>query len=309
MADITKLTDEELKALLQQAPAAVPAQPGPPQPSAPAGPNIQGLSDDDLARAAANAPPSPKPTYSGGILPFSIGPDGKGQFDSNAGILGSLKRAFTLPGDVYAGRIDPKSEEGLARALEMGATLSPASPAMKARSLSGALKTVPGKAPTAKALEEAADAGYDQLRNLGVDYSAKSVDELARGVQANLEKDGILAELAPKTHAIIQKLQNPPEGAVAPLAGLEAARRASRLAAKDFSNPTEQVAASRLIDDLDGFISRNDPRSVVAGPSAAASRIAEEARGNYAAAQRSDRLTGIGDTAELRSAEIGRAHV
>lgn len=311
MADLSKLTDEELQALLQQTPAATPVapqsaaphapQPGPPQPSAT--PSLEGVSDEELTRLQAQA--NPKPTYSGGILPFSVGPDGKGYFDSNAGIIGSLKRAFTLPGDVYSGKVDPNSEEGLSRSLEMAATVTPANPAIRAgdKLIPGVGKNmVPGKAPTAKALEEAADAGYDQLRNLGVDYSAKSVDQLARGLQANLERDGILAELAPKTHAILQKLQNPPDGAVASIMGLEAARRALRLAAKDFANPTEQLASSRLIDGLDGFIAKNDASSVVAGPAAAAARIAEEARGNYAAAQRSNRLAGIEDTAELRSA-------
>jgi hypothetical protein len=42
--------------------------------------------------------------YTGSVLPFSIGPDGKAQFDSNAGILGGIKRAFTYPADVAAGR-------------------------------------------------------------------------------------------------------------------------------------------------------------------------------------------------------------
>lgn len=308
MADITKLTDAELQALLGQAPATAPsgAQPGPPQPSAPAVPNIQGLSDEELARAAAQAPSTPKPTYSGGVLPFSVGPDGKGYFDSNAGILGSLKRAVTLPGDVFSGKVDPNSDEGLSRALEMAATFSPANPAIRSGD-----KLIPGvtnnvqagkpNVPTAKALGEAADAGYDQLRNLGVDYSSKSVVDLARGIQAGLERDGVLDMLAPKAFAILKGLQNAPADSVATITGLEAARRSLRLAAKDFTNPTEQLAAERIMGGLDDFIAKGDPGSVVAGPAAAASKIAGDARGNYAAAQRSNRLTGLQDTAELRA--------
>jgi hypothetical protein len=43
-------------------------------------------------------------------------------FDSNAGLLGAVKRSVMAPGDAYAGKFDPTSEEGLARALEFAGT-------------------------------------------------------------------------------------------------------------------------------------------------------------------------------------------
>jgi hypothetical protein len=246
--------------------------------------------------------------YSGSVLPFSIGQDGRAQFDSNAGILGSVKRAFTLPGEVHKGKIDPMSEEGIGRATEMAAVASPLSPGVRASRdvFTGPLRKEEVKPPTAPALKEAADTAYDSVRQMGVDYKSNAVSETALGIQAALEKDGILANLAPKTHAIVGQLQRPPEGSVAPLAGLEAARRALGHAARDFQNPTEQLAARRAVDALDDFIARgatpDGTGAVVAGPAAEAARTIADARGNYAAAKRSDKLTGAEERAELNAA-------
>lgn len=63
------------------------------------------------------------------ILPISEDERGRPRFDANAGILGSIKRAFTLPGEVVTGKIDPTSDEGIARAFEMAALTSGKSPA------------------------------------------------------------------------------------------------------------------------------------------------------------------------------------
>lgn len=68
-------------------------------------------------------------SYSGAILPFSVDAQGNKSFDSNAGILGSVKRAVMLPGEAMAGNIDPTSPEGIARATEFAGVFSPMSPA------------------------------------------------------------------------------------------------------------------------------------------------------------------------------------
>lgn len=238
--------------------------------------------------------------WKGGVLPVSEGPDGKPQFDSNAGIIGGLKRAFTTPGDVMSGKVDLNTEEGFGRALELSGFATPVPPGIRA----GRLGTAPPKAPapSSEALKGAADAGYTAVREMGVDYATPAVTDMINGVRAGLEQKGILAELAPKTHAIIGKFANPPEGSVVTIAGLEAARRAAGHAAEDFANPTEQLAASRLIQSIDEFIAKGDPRTVVAGPAAEAGKTLATARANSAAAKRSDSLTGIEDRADLRAA-------
>lgn len=250
----------------------------------------------------------PGQRWSASILPLSESPRGGVQFDSNAGLLGSFKRAVTLPGDVYAGKVDPFSPEGIGRAGELAGFFSPMNPAVRSGGYA-----VPGvrqgmqpakvEPPTAEALKAAASKGYNDVRDMGVQYSADSVVNHVGGLRAKLEQDGFLGELAPKTFAILNKFTNPPEGSVVTSAGLEAARRAARNAAKDFANPTEQAAAQRLIQGLDEFVGRADPNSVVAGPAAAAADALAAARGNYAAAARSDKLSGVEQRAELNAAK------
>lgn len=247
--------------------------------------------------------------YSGSVLPFSRQADGDVQFDSNAGILGALKRTFMLPGQVAAGEVDPLSDEGISRAGEMAAVVSPINPAVRAGS-----HMVPGpiqnmrqprpKPPTAEELRAASSSGYDAVRNMDVDFSATAVRDWANQVQRDLEADGIIAELAPKAFRVLRKLQQAPDdpSAVAPIASLEAARRTFGNAGKDFNNPTDQLAARTIRERLDSFLEKPPAESVVAGSAPAASQTLRDARANYAAAKRSDTLTGIEDAAELRAA-------
>lgn len=247
--------------------------------------------------------PTEKPqskAFTGGILPFSVDEQGRGKLDFDAGIIGGLKRAFTTPGDVMSGKLDLNTDEGFGRALELSGFASPVPPAIRAGKLGMMEPKV--QPPTTKALEQAADAGYTAVREMGVDYAAPAVTDMVGSVRMALEKDGIIGELAPKTYAVLQKLSNPPEGGFMSLSGLEAARRAAGLAAKDVTNGVEAAAASRLIQGIDDFIARADPNSVLAGPATAAAERLAPARSNYAAAKRSDAITGLEERADLQAA-------
>ncbi len=254
--------------------------------------------------APANLPMEPRQA---GLLPMSSNAQGNMEFNSDAGILGALKRSVTAPRDAYQGKFDAMSDEGIKRAGEMAMTASPMSAPMSAgeRVVPGVLKnfvqTTP-KVPTAEALKEAAKAGYDTAKKSGVEYSSAAVGKMAGDIQRALETDGVIAELSPKTFTILGKLGNPPEGSVATFEGLDAARKALGHAAGDFANPTEQFAARKALEQLDGFVEAADPASVVAGTATAARDAIKGARGNYAAASRSDRVTGLEDVADLNAA-------
>lgn len=167
------------------------------------------------------------------------------------------------------------------------------------------VKPVP---PTGEALKAEGGRGYDLGREMGVDYSSKAVADHAMGLQMGLEKDGLIPVIAPKTHAIIQGLTSPPPGSVAPLQGIDAARRALREVSQNFhpDAASDRKAAGLAIRALDEFVDRAGTPSgagaVVAGPAAEAAKTWKDARGNYAAGMRSSKLTGIEDTAELRAA-------
>ena len=246
-------------------------------------------------------------SYVGSVLPMSKDAQGKVHFDPNAGILGALKSAVTLPHDVYQGTVDPKSDEGISRAFGLATLASPVNPAVRAGDAAipgtmSAAKRQHVPPPIATDLYSASDAGYTNARGMGVVYDSNAIKTLADKERAALEKDGFRDHLAPKTFKILDELGNPPPNSVAALDDIEAARRSFRNAARDFNNPTDQEAASRIIDAISGFMSKPDPSDVVDGPAVSAGKIISDARGNYAAAKRSDAINGIEETAELRAA-------
>lgn len=73
----------------------------------------------DYARSLDRFKAPPKPVESGGFLPLSRYDDGSVGFDSNAGIVGMAKRAFSLPHDVLMGQVDPNSREAVERSFDM----------------------------------------------------------------------------------------------------------------------------------------------------------------------------------------------
>jgi hypothetical protein len=290
--------------------------------------------------------------YTGSVLPFSVGPDGKAQFDSNAGILGSIKRGFMLPGNVAAGRQPmglPSETEDLSPVADLAGIVVPgartgttakrivepgrverttnltretpgtelAIPGQTAQpgprveihgadtvryETAPAVRTRPApppKPPTSAELQAAYRQGYDKVRDMGVDYAAPRVAEMARGLKLALEKEGMLDNRFSDTHRIIDDLSAPQEGAVAPIAGLESARRALLQVP-----PHERAAARLAINALDDFYERaahGGESFVVAGPAAAAAEQQAANRGNFAAFKRSRDLTGIEYATGLRT--------
>lgn len=256
---------------------------------------------------------SEEPAYRGSILPLSRMPDGSVKFDANAGIVGALKRAVTLPGEVMRGDVPVRDEAGnltdevIGRATEMGAVVSPANPMVRSGDkvipgVASALKKPRIKAPSADDLYQAADDAFARMRDSGVDYRPEAVAKLARTLKQQLENDGFAPEVAKSTHKILDKLASPPEGAIADIRGIHAARKAFGQAARNFNNPSDQAAASRVVRGLDEFIGSGDPANTLAGAPAAAAKALQEGNANFAAAKRSDLITGIERAADLRAA-------
>lgn len=273
-------------------------------------PSAQPILDNPLPPQEA---PQPKEPYSGSFLPLSRDEKGNVGFDSDAGILGTLKRAVMLPGQVMKGEVPiygadgNVSDEMIARSLETASIMSPPTPGM-----SSGVGMFPGEkssvrrstppVPSADDLYAAADDAYNTMRNSGVSYSADAVRNFASGAKASLDTEGFIGKVAPKTQSVLDELANPPDGAVADITGLQAARKAFGRIAQNFNEPEEQAAASRVIRELDGFIGTDDPAAVVAGTAADAAGALKTANANYSAAKRSDLLTGVERAADLRAA-------
>lgn len=273
-------------------------------------PSAQPFLDNPLPPQEA---PKPKEPYTSAILPFSRDAEGNVGFDSNAGILGSIKRAVMLPGEVMKGDVQVYGPDGnvspevIGRSLETAALMSPSTPGLRS-----GVGLIPGEktqvrrsvppVPSADDIFSAADDGYNAMRESGVDYASDAVRNVAQAMKARLEEQGFDAEIAGKTHKILDKLANPPEGSVANIKGLHSARKTFGKIAGNFNEPEDQGAAVQAIRGLDDFISNADEAAVVAGTPAEAGTALKTANANFAAGSRSDLLTGIERAADLRAA-------
>ena len=249
-----------------------------------------GLSFDDLIPA----PKQKAQPYS--VLPVSEDERGNPHFDSNAGIFGRIKRAVTMPGDVLQGKVDPMSDEGIARTMDLAGIATPTSVAAKAMR-PGLVKT-----PTKDELRAAGSAGFDKARDMGVDYSSNSIADFASALQRQMEADGILAHDAPKTTALLNHLQSPPPDSVVPMSAMMSLRKSLGRKMRDFNNPTEQEAAGRAQSSLDDFMANPSPGSVVSGPGQEASVVFKDARANYAAGKRAKTLDDVDYRGDLNAA-------
>jgi hypothetical protein len=271
------------------------------------------------------APPQNPASVSDAILPFS-GPPGNQHFDPNAGLLGMLKRTFSLPGEVYRGELPTQipdqgtNPELISRAAEAAAVASPVNPAVRSgsRAIEGvarAMRRQKTPVPTSAELNAATDAGYEAARGLGVDYQAPAVARMADIVKANLMREGIHPEDATRTYIKLDKLTKPPPtfdpatgeflNPGASFTELESARRAFNNIAYDESSSvsnTDRRAARAAIAAIDDFFQNPTPASVLAGPASAVSEVAKAARGNAAAGFRSQDLVNNQASAELKAA-------
>src|SRR6185312_16196829 len=234
----------------------------------------------------------PQAKTMGTILPMSRNADGSmNWFDPDAGFVGALKSAVTLPGDVATGKVKEGSPEWIGRTIGMASMATPGD--MIAPGVSG----LPAKAaaPTAADLHAAADAGYGALRNLGVHYNLDPVTSMVQGTQDALGNLGLSSEVAPQTHAILNRLGNPPSEAVSvPLTGLANVRSVLGRIAQG-PNPVDRLASKKAVSAIDNFIQNPSPQAVMAGDATAAADALREANGNYAAAKRSDKLNAAGE--------------
>lgn len=88
--------------------------------------NAAGILANKIKSLQGSGPKEKQVTQRGMILPISTYDDGSVGFDSDSGIVGGIKRAVTLPGQVMRGEVDPRSEEGFKRAFEMAGVVTPA---------------------------------------------------------------------------------------------------------------------------------------------------------------------------------------
>ena len=233
--------------------------------------------------------------------------DGSYGFDSNAGMLGAAKRMGksalgtieNLPNLYHQVGAETANNTATPQTAGQVGDLA-ALTAMRPDVTTTTRATIAPAANTA--LHAAADVDYKTLENMNVHYEPDAVADAIQAQQDALSKTGWSSESAPKTHSILGKLSNPPEAAVStPLTGLMEARSGLGKIGQG-ADRQDAGAAKNSIRAIDQFIANPSPQSVVAGPAADASAILQRANGNYAAAMRDDKINGIGDYAQFRTA-------
>jgi hypothetical protein len=144
------------------------------------------------------------------------------------------------------------------------------------------------EAPTTEALFDAADANYRKMKSFGVEVHSPVMEKVHSDIMTELEDEGYRNYLAPKTWKATEELLNP-IGYNHTIGDIEGVRRALNKAAND---PAERDAARRAISHIDNTLANLQPSQVAVNPQFAG-QIAQEAlqaRGNYAAAKRSERI-------------------
>lgn len=281
MTDLSKMSDAELKALYGGAKA--PAD----------------MSDDEL-KAAYESP-------------------GRGLIDQAFGLTGervktwperAVREALTLPKRMIdaAYSAPPGSREAteamIPTATEAAMLMSPVNPAIRAgdKIIPGAAKAFQAErpvVPTTKELAEAGGADIKAARGSGLDVTASSVADYSRKVQQELFDGGVHPVDAPGTFTKLKALEDAPPDAIFTASNLQSLRESLQATAQNF-NPQaakDQLAASRAIKAIDQFLPTIAEKDVLAGNPATTAALSERGRGDYAAAMRSNDLTGTLDRA------------
>ncbi len=216
-----------------------------------------------------------------------------------SGIWNGVKSAATLPSDLMSGKIDvndPRQAVANAgRFLNAAAIVSPMGPeAIGARLV----------APSADPLYNAASQGFSAWNKSGVTVAPSSVAQAAAAIKDGLINDDFLIpETAPRTHALLEQLANPPAGALpVRAADLDAARK--KLVELGQDTGAEGVAARKAKSGLLGYMQNIPSLDVASGADEypAARQQLADAIGNWAAGSRVGTLENLGENAELRAA-------
>jgi hypothetical protein len=212
-------------------------------------------------------------------------------------------------------------------AAETALTMSPVNPAIRAgdKIIPGAAKAFQAEKVAVPTTQELAKAGGADIRAAtasDLNIPASAIANYSQKIQAEFSKPGssIHPVDAPNTFAKLKELEGASSDAFFTPANLQSLRESLQATAQNF-NPNaakDQLAASRAIKALDEFLPSLGAKDTMAGAAPGsiatkeqliasamegkreAERVAglfERGRGNYAAGQRSNDITGILDRA------------
>jgi len=272
--------------------------------------------------------PTPNPVYHGAVAPFSRDSQGNVYFDPfNAGPVGSVKQALTLPGRVWSGETqmprtlnpasqDPNISPMIGEVLNFSGTFGPMNPAVRSGD-----KIIPGVssrpvdmsravAPSSADLLKKGGEQHNIFRDMPIQYDPKYMGTLADQIKNKLVKEGVNEEDAPNLYRSINRMYNYVPKSDDPTAQILLTPGGLISLRKNIANKFEQAGENKhgvgtALEEINRFLEAPPKNAVLAGPAAEGGAIYKAGRENYAAGKRGAELEDIRYTADLRT---GAAH-
>jgi len=299
-----------------------PASPGPVVPLATSGPNVSKPSWQDAPLVGAQVPVAAPAPYEAMFWPFSMDDKGDMQLDSDAGIIGMIKRIVKAPRDYMEGKIDINTKEGVGRVLETALGMTPIGAASRAAPTALVKRAV--KTPSQEELKDVVGAGYQKAADMGVEFNPRAVQKFAYDLRDTLNAKSMLPKGNEEVYSLLDHLIKQPSNVVAiRLQELNEYRKQLGNLAADPANPAKANTAGEALRAFDNFLQTIDlAHIVVRSPSAGkGTQVALQgqvypsnhpaakealdtlntARGNAAANFRSQRVTDTETTIRRRS--------
>jgi hypothetical protein len=162
--------------------------------------------------------------------------------------------------------------------------------------------------PTTEALKDAARSGYDHPDVAAVKIQPQAASDLGATIENDLVQQGFRprAGQGGLVFDTIRELKNAP-GPVS-VQDIDSVRKALGQVGKSGIPTADSVAAKAAITHIDDFLPNLKQSDLIAGDAAKATQILQDARGNWAAAKRSDMLNSKIDAAELQAASANSGH-
>jgi hypothetical protein len=187
--------------------------------------------------------------------------------------------------------------------------------AMSALASRGAPAVVPKVvAPTIPELKAAASGkaglpgGYEGTELSSLEVKPTAISDFASKTKLALDAGGIDENLAPKTHAILSKLEKVPNSPSAVVTGNNIKSLRQLLGNASGEPGKEGLAAKRALDALDDHIPAIESKDIISGDPKAAGEALDIANANYSAAKHAETVDNKTIRAELRAAAVNSGH-
>jgi hypothetical protein len=214
----------------------------------------------------------------------------------------SIISAAKLPGEVYQGKVDPMSPEGMRRGIEAATLVAPGAPAIGA----GRAIAREAAAPTAQLLKAASKRGFDYLKESDTVIRESAISGAHSAITKTLNGEHWYGDInAPQTFKMLDKMNRGKDATVGELMKVREAL------GKVSGEPQDEAAAAyaqRLFDD---YLGRVRPEHIISGDPAFDATVLRRANADYRGFKRSEALegTGIGSALERAERQAGKSGV